>query len=282
MAQYEEQFCDAVEILIKQALADAKFDRTYQVVIKDDSQADKGIYQVQYQDAIVSASTIGNTLFHKDEIVYILVPEDDWSKEKKILGYSSDNTFNGNLNDYWISRVERVNDELYLIEVTDGTNYYESRWTVTTDELGDSVWTCDSGQVIDMIGFRSSDTISDQSPYVLPKASTTVLGGVKLDGVTITINDEGVISSTGGSVKVEIATYDKPGIVKPDGKTIFIDEEGMISTQKPNIRIHDHVFDQLQYSYDEASTTLKLLMMPIRLEHEIDSDDYENYEIKKF
>ena len=35
-------------------------------------------------------------------------------------------------------------------------------------------------------------------PYSLPTATTAVLGGVKVDGSTITISD-GVISSTGGS-----------------------------------------------------------------------------------
>ena len=37
------------------------------------------------------------------------------------------------------------------------------------------------------------------APYVLPTASTTVLGGVKVDGSTITVNS-GVISSLGGAV----------------------------------------------------------------------------------
>lgn len=36
-------------------------------------------------------------------------------------------------------------------------------------------------------------------PYTLPTASTTVLGGVKVDGTTITINGSGVISSSGSS-----------------------------------------------------------------------------------
>ena len=36
------------------------------------------------------------------------------------------------------------------------------------------------------------------SSYVLPQATTSILGGVKIDGTTITINN-GVISSTGGS-----------------------------------------------------------------------------------
>ena len=34
--------------------------------------------------------------------------------------------------------------------------------------------------------------------YVLPVASTTALGGVKIDGTSITIDANGVISSSGG------------------------------------------------------------------------------------
>jgi hypothetical protein len=37
------------------------------------------------------------------------------------------------------------------------------------------------------------------SSYSLPTASTTTLGGVKVDGTTITIDGSGVISSAGGS-----------------------------------------------------------------------------------
>ena len=43
-----------------------------------------------------------------------------------------------------------------------------------------------------------SDLTDTPSPYSLPTASTTVLGGVKVDGTTITINGSGVISSSGG------------------------------------------------------------------------------------
>ena len=39
--------------------------------------------------------------------------------------------------------------------------------------------------------------VGEEGSYTLPTATTTVLGGVKVDGTTITINN-GVISSTGG------------------------------------------------------------------------------------
>lgn len=56
-------------------------------------------------------------------------------------------------------------------------------------------------------------------PYTLPTASTTTLGGVKVDGSTITIAD-GVISSAGGS----------GGAVSVDGTSIIQNEDGTIST----------------------------------------------------
>ena len=48
------------------------------------------------------------------------------------------------------------------------------------------------------------------TPYILPVASTTTLGGVKIDGETITITNDGVISSTGGggSITVDDALSD--------------------------------------------------------------------------
>ena len=55
-------------------------------------------------------------------------------------------------------------------------------------------------------------------PYTLPIASTDTLGGVKVDGSTITIAD-GVISSAGGG-----------GSVSVDGTSIIQNENGSIST----------------------------------------------------
>ena len=55
-------------------------------------------------------------------------------------------------------------------------------------------------------------------PYTLPTASTNTLGGVKVDGSTITIAD-GVISSAGGG-----------GSVSVDGTSIVQNEDGTIST----------------------------------------------------
>ena len=62
--------------------------------------------------------------------------------------------------------------------------------------------------------------------YTLPTASTTVLGGVKVDGTTIAISD-GVISATAAA----IATTEAAGIVKPDENTFEVGEDGTLTNK---------------------------------------------------
>ena len=70
------------------------------------------------------------------------------------------------------------------------------------------------------------------TPYNLPTASTTVLGGVKVDGTTITISD-GVISSAGGSSHA--VSYDA--------------NQGLTSTQQANARANIGLDDATLYFY---------------------------------
>jgi hypothetical protein len=65
--------------------------------------------------------------------------------------------------------------------------------------------------------------------YTLPTASTTVLGGVKVDGTTITINGSGVISGA-NTYTLPTASTTVLGGVKVDGTTILINATtGIIS-----------------------------------------------------
>lgn len=72
--------------------------------------------------------------------------------------------------------------------------------------------------------------------YTLPKASETVLGGVKADGKTVAVDANGVISAVGGSggdggsgYVLPAATNSSLGGVIVDGTTITADENGVIS-----------------------------------------------------
>lgn len=90
------------------------------------------------------------------------------------------------------------------------------------------------------------NTQISNAAYSLPTATTSVLGGVKVDGTTITITN-GVISSTGGggggeSYVLPTATTSVLGGVKVDGTTITI-TDGVISSS-------------YTYSLPTASTTV--------------------------
>ena len=98
--------------------------------------------------------------------------------------------------------------------------------SVNTNPLGTSSLSYNSGTGVftytppDLSGY-----ITQQ--YTLPIASTTVLGGVKIDGSTITINNSGVISGA-NTYSLPTATTSVLGGVKIDGTTITI-SNGVIS-----------------------------------------------------
>jgi hypothetical protein len=77
------------------------------------------------------------------------------------------------------------------------------------------------------ITINGSGVISGANIYVLPTASTSVLGGVKVDGTTITINGSGVISGANTYV-LPTATASVLGGVKK-GNNINIAGDGTIS-----------------------------------------------------
>lgn len=74
-----------------------------------------------------------------------------------------------------------------------------------------------------------SDAVFTDTVYTLPIATTEILGGVMPDGTTINVNENGVISTVGGSYTLPIATTEILGGVMPDGTTINVDENGVIS-----------------------------------------------------
>ena len=87
-----------------------------------------------------------------------------------------------------------------------------------------------------------NSAISAIPAYTLPTASNSTLGGVKVDGTTITINN-GVISGANTYVLPK-STTSVLGGVKVDGTTILVDANGVISGAN-------------QYVLPTATTTVK-------------------------
>ena len=80
------------------------------------------------------------------------------------------------------------------------------------------------------------------SQYTLPTASTTVLGGVKVDGSTITINGSGVISGA-STYSLPTATTTVLGGVKIDGSTITINN-GVITAASSSTTTNLNLTDE--------------------------------------
>ena len=78
--------------------------------------------------------------------------------------------------------------------------------------------------------------------YTLPTASTTVLGGVKVDGSTITINGSGVISGA-NTYSLPTATTTVLGGVKIDGTTITINN-GVITASSSSTTTNLNLTDE--------------------------------------
>jgi hypothetical protein len=81
-----------------------------------------------------------------------------------------------------------------------------------------------TGQVLQYNnGVWVNGTVSSSSSYTLPTASTSTLGGVRVDGTTITITG-GIITAVGGgsSYTLPTATTSVLGGVRVDGSTITI------------------------------------------------------------
>jgi len=113
-----------------------------------------------------------------------------------LQGKTSDNLPEGENNKYFTPGAADFHFDTRFLEKTttqlaEGTNLYFTEQRVL--DLVEPLIPTDINQLADEDGLLDGST-----EYTLPTASTTTLGGVKVDGTTITINGSGVISAVGG------------------------------------------------------------------------------------
>lgn len=89
-------------------------------------------------------------------------------------------------------------------------------------------------ETIDKFGTNSEgkltwDSVTVGSDYTLPVATDSTLGGVKVDGTTITVDSNGTIHGS-SSYELPIASNTTLGGVKVDGTSITINSDGVISS----------------------------------------------------
>ena len=82
----EQNICESIDIIVQKRLNDAGFDKTIKATILSCEDASIGKYKVKYQDSIFFAYAGSNIAFEKGTEVFILIPENDMSKDKTIIG----------------------------------------------------------------------------------------------------------------------------------------------------------------------------------------------------
>lgn len=84
---YEELICSAIDTIVNNAVANAGYDKTVQAKIVGCEDATIGKYRCKYQDTTFFAYTTNSTVtYTNNSLVYVLIPGNDFSRDKTILG----------------------------------------------------------------------------------------------------------------------------------------------------------------------------------------------------
>ena len=84
-----EILCQSIDTIVMQRISEMEFDKTIVCTIVDDSQKNKGYYQITDNGIVIYDAYSENTSYNKGDKVYVSFPKDQ--KEKCILGrYTSD------------------------------------------------------------------------------------------------------------------------------------------------------------------------------------------------
>lgn len=82
---FNEVFCEAVDIIVAQRLSEIKYDQTIVCTIVDISKAESGCYVVTNDQNLKFEAYSENTSYRNGEQVYVLIPQGDYSAKKQIL-----------------------------------------------------------------------------------------------------------------------------------------------------------------------------------------------------
>lgn len=87
--QIGNSIIESIQIIAKYEVENAKFDKTIEAEIITCIDENIGYYRCNYKGAIIYAySTNLDIIYQKGNLVYILIPENDITKNKIILGFA--------------------------------------------------------------------------------------------------------------------------------------------------------------------------------------------------
>lgn len=81
-----ENLFKAIDIITAERLSNLGYDKTIKATITDDSQSAQGRYTLTDGSSSFDASCDPATIYKKDMMVYVIIPEGNWDNEKLIVG----------------------------------------------------------------------------------------------------------------------------------------------------------------------------------------------------
>lgn len=134
---------------------------------------------------------------------------------------------------YDLDPITSLNDADVFILNTSNRVDKKISWQVLSNQILDKVHSHTNMQILDKFGTNNEgkltwDNVIVGSDYTLPIATNSVLGGVKPDGNTITVDEDGTIHGA-NTYTLPIATTAVLGGIKVDGTTITVNSEGVIT-----------------------------------------------------
>lgn len=159
-----ENIFNAIDVIVDKKLREASYDRTIVgKVIKIESE-EYGRYEIQYQSASFTALSIGSEKYNENDFVYILVPTNDLSRDKYILGLSNSRRRASSISE--LVTLDQLQDLILRIQQLESKDY------VTDEELASK-------------GYATSEELEAQKVTVSP---IEVSDGTTI--ATIQIGDE--------------------------------------------------------------------------------------------
>ena len=87
MSYIEDNICEAIELIVDKSVKEAGFDKTIQATVKSCVDESIGKYKIKYQDSSFYAyASSPDVVYGDNTLVYILIPQNDMTKDKTILG----------------------------------------------------------------------------------------------------------------------------------------------------------------------------------------------------
>ena len=143
MANIEQNICDAIEVITNNIVSKAGFDKTIQATIITCVNEATGKYKIKYQDSTLYAyAGDSEKKYSKGNRVYVLVPGNDMTKDKTILGIV------GQSEEYVATELGNVYTKVTQNLVLNPSNEYKIYSGTGYQEYSEQIYSLDGNPIV--------------------------------------------------------------------------------------------------------------------------------------